>query len=46
MPRYRVEYKETRTYVVEIEADDEDEARDLAEQAEGEYVSVNSMAAK
>lgn len=39
MPRYRVEYKETRTHVVEIEAGNEEEARELATEAVGEPIS-------
>lgn len=39
MPRYRVEYKETRTHVVEIEADDTDDAGERATEAEGDPIS-------
>jgi hypothetical protein len=39
MPRYRVEYKETRTFVVEVDAADPEEAGELATQAEGTPIS-------
>lgn len=39
MPRYRVEYKETRAFVIEIEAEDEEHARELASNGDGVPIS-------
>lgn len=39
MPRFKVEYKETRTWIVEVEAEDADEAEELASNGSGDPIS-------